>query len=177
MLEQLQDRFFQQPPLRADWQPRGRAAPGWVELLVGAAWPAPKPSLHGVPVGFDLGNESLDSRQRLPGAFTHREWRLDRNSPGLQLRSCELSATSPSPGARPGTTVRRIAVLDRSRELRWLKEHRSEFAGKWVAIEADRLVAVGDDAQEVFRAAGQAVASRPLVIQVQAPDQLPFGGW
>jgi hypothetical protein len=36
--------------------------------------------------------------------------------------------------------------------LQWLKEHREEFAGQYVALDGDRLVAHGTDADEVIAA-------------------------
>lgn len=35
--------------------------------------------------------------------------------------------------------------IDRTRELAWLAAHEEEYAGQWVLLEGDRLVAHGDD--------------------------------
>ena len=61
-------------------------------------------------------------------------------------------------------------------ESRWLSRNRREFAGHWIALEGDELLAHGLTAREVF----QAVSGRPnppLVIRLEDADELPFAGW
>jgi hypothetical protein len=38
----------------------------------------------------------------------------------------------------------------RATERMWIEQNRAAFAGQWVAVEGDRLVAAGTDAQKVF---------------------------
>jgi hypothetical protein len=64
-----------------------------------------------------------------------------------------------------------------AREMEWVQEHRAEFAGQWVALDGERLLAYGTNAREVFAAARASGVSEPLVLKVEAPDALPFGGW
>src|SRR5437867_1303249 len=66
---------------------------------------------------------------------------------------------------------------DSARERRWLAERRGEYAGQSVALDGDRLLAHGTDAREVHRAARRSGVRLPLVVRVEPPDQLPFGGW
>ena len=73
--------------------------------------------------------------------------------------------------------MRTTVPIDRSQELRWLREHRAEYASHWVALDGERLIASGTDAREVFTAARRSGVTRPLVVQVEPPDALPFGGW
>ena len=40
-----------------------------------------------------------------------------------------------------GTRVPPVALPDSTRELRWLTEHAREYAGQWVALDGDRLIA------------------------------------
>jgi len=68
-------------------------------------------------------------------------------------------------------------ILDCSREMRWLAEHREEYAGQWVALDGERLLASGANAREVYDAARRSGVELPLVVQVESPDELPFGGW
>ena|ERR1044071_4693334 len=63
------------------------------------------------------------------------------------------------------------------RELRWLREHRTEYSGQWVALDGDRLISHGSNAQEVFAAAESSGVRLPLVTRVEPQDDLPFGGW
>src|SRR6266700_2735153 len=62
------------------------------------------------------------------------------------------------------------------REMEWLRRHRREYAGRWVAITGDVLVATCNSAADVYRAiAGR--ADVPLVTQLRPVDEEPFAGW
>ena len=62
-----------------------------------------------------------------------------------------------------------VAVPDSAREFRWLTEHAREYAGQWVALDGDRLIANGKDAKEVFAAADATGIRLPLVTFVEDP--------
>lgn len=67
--------------------------------------------------------------------------------------------------------------LERERsEFRWLALNRKQYAGRWVALDGDTLLAVGHSAREVY----VAVASYkgiPLVTRVEPEDDAYFAGW
>ena len=67
--------------------------------------------------------------------------------------------------------------VDLSRELRWIDEHRSEYAGQWVAVRGDRLIGSGPDGREVYESARAAGDERPFITRVEPADELPFAGW
>src|SRR3954466_2233292 len=67
--------------------------------------------------------------------------------------------------------------LDGTSEQRWLAEHGREYAGQWVALDGDRLLAHGENARAVYAAVRDSGVSLPLVVRVNPPDQLPSGGW
>ena len=67
--------------------------------------------------------------------------------------------------------------VDLSRELRWIEEHRAEYAGQWVAVRGDRLLSSGSDGREVYKAARAAGDERPFVTRVEPAGELPFAGW
>lgn len=67
--------------------------------------------------------------------------------------------------------------IDLSRELRWIEEHRAEYAGQWVAVRGDRLLSSGTDGRQVYEAARAAGDERPFVTRVESADELPFAGW
>lgn len=67
--------------------------------------------------------------------------------------------------------------VDLSRELRWIDEHRAEYAGQWVAVRGDRLLSSGSDGREVYEAARAAGDERPFVTRVEPIGELPFAGW
>ncbi len=65
---------------------------------------------------------------------------------------------------------------DRTRERQWVKDHRQEYAGQWVALDGDRLVAASFVQQEVWDAVKVTDATRPIVHRIPSPDDLPYIG-
>jgi hypothetical protein len=61
--------------------------------------------------------------------------------------------------------------------MRWLAEHVRDYAGQWVALDGDRLIAHGPDARSVYAAANADGAYMPLVTQVEDPDAPPYIGF
>jgi hypothetical protein len=67
-----------------------------------------------------------------------------------------------------------IPEPDYEPSARWIKEHRAEYGGQWIALDKDRLIAHGNDADAVFAAARQDGAYLPLVTYLEPADALPF---
>lgn len=67
-------------------------------------------------------------------------------------------------------------MKDRTREWQWIKEHKHEYAGQWVALDGDRLIAASPIQQEVWNVVKADSAPLPLVHRIPAPDDLPFIG-
>jgi hypothetical protein len=63
------------------------------------------------------------------------------------------------------------------RETEWLRQHRHEYAGQYVALDGDKLVASGPDGRTVIRQAREAGVKAPYIACIEAADELPFGGW
>jgi hypothetical protein len=63
-----------------------------------------------------------------------------------------------------------ISVPDSASEMRWLSQHQREYAGRWVALDGDRLIAHGTDAGDVYAAAEADGAHLPLVTFIEDPD-------
>jgi predicted DNA-binding antitoxin AbrB/MazE fold protein len=61
-------------------------------------------------------------------------------------------------------------------ELEWLANESRHFAGEWVALDGNRLVAHGPKLAAVKAAALAAGVSQPFFASVPDSD-LPFGGW
>ena len=73
---------------------------------------------------------------------------------------------------------REVPARDRNREVKWIADNRSTYAGQWVAVEGDRLVAADMDARKVFIAAKGAGIQIPFVVHILPEDSLPFvSGW
>ena len=64
-----------------------------------------------------------------------------------------------------------------SPNIEWLKAHRDEVAGKYVALEDGKLIAEGKTLREVDREAKQKGASKPLLTYVAREDEELWSGW
>lgn len=65
-----------------------------------------------------------------------------------------------------------------TRSLRWLHENREKYSGQWVALDADRLVASGPTAKEVYSKAKAEGVEIPFVELVTDREPVPStGGW
>jgi len=81
------------------------------------------------------------------------------------------------PQSAQRSKVKRALQPDRSREMRWIKEHREEYAGQWVALDGDQLLSHGADARQVFADARQSVTS-PFFAHLEPENERHFiGGW
>jgi hypothetical protein len=70
-----------------------------------------------------------------------------------------------------------IPQADFSLSVKWLAEHETEYAGQWVALDGDRLIAHGQDVKEVYAAAAASAVKYPMVTQVEDPNAPPFAGF
>ena len=59
----------------------------------------------------------------------------------------------------------------RRREYQWVKKHREQYAGQYVALFGDTLVAHGVDGREVLRQARAAGFPRALMVRIEAADE------
>jgi hypothetical protein len=66
---------------------------------------------------------------------------------------------------------------DSSPSLRWLEEHRAEFAGQYVALDGDRLVAHGTDPQEIIAAVRASGLNGLFFTLIPPADAPPFAGF
>lgn len=58
----------------------------------------------------------------------------------------------------------------------WLKDHKEEYRGQWVALHNGVLIAHGIDGEEVVRTVHQAAIKLPLILFIEPADALPFAG-
>jgi hypothetical protein len=70
-----------------------------------------------------------------------------------------------------------VESIECKQELKWLSEHRHEYAGQWVALDGDRLIASGPEAREVYERARRSGIELPFVVQIEPSNELPFAGW
>jgi len=99
-----------------------------------------------------------DERTRLNQLLTQQQGEPAKAKPPLdKLVTCE-----PMP--------------DRTHEKEWVKAHRHEYAGQWVALDGDRLVAASPHRMEISAAIKTDGGKRPLIIRIPSPDDLPYIG-
>ena len=67
-----------------------------------------------------------------------------------------------------------IPEPDPQPSMQWLREHSEEYAEQWVALDGDRLIAHGTNAQEVFDAANADGAYLPLVTFIERKPEHSF---
>jgi Family of unknown function (DUF5678) len=69
-----------------------------------------------------------------------------------------------------------LPVPDPEPSRRWMEAHRFEYAGQWVALDGDRLIAAGATEAEVADAADADGAYLPLIGYIPHPDEPTFIG-
>lgn len=84
--------------------------------------------------------------------------------------------TNSAPGSRRSGRLKPMPMPDGKQELKWIAEHRREYAGQWVALDGDRLIAHRTDHSQVWAAAEADGEYLPLCIFIEEPDAPPFIG-
>ena len=86
----------------------------------------------------------------------------------------ELHQTS-----QPNGNRKKLALPfdDRHREQQWLRANAQAYRGQWVALAGDQLLASGTDGVSVYAEAQAQGVLNPLLVQVESPDDYPFGFW
>ncbi len=59
----------------------------------------------------------------------------------------------------------------------WVKEHRAEYQGKYVALDDGKLVGTGKNYPEALADAKKNGSEKPMITYIFSPDSEPFGGW
>ena len=96
-------------------------------------------------------------------------------------RRLRIALQEPSHNNSPPISSRKATpaffTKDIVRETAWLEEHRDEYAGRWVALDGDRLILSGTTAKEVHAAAKAEGVAYALIVKVTSRDALPFAGF
>lgn len=66
---------------------------------------------------------------------------------------------------------------DRSKEDEWVRQHRDEYAGQWVALDGEQLLAHGLNLKEVAETAQRCGVTDAMFVQIEASDTLPWAGF
>lgn len=69
------------------------------------------------------------------------------------------------------------SAVKRMQHMAWLKAHREEYAGQYVALDGDRLLGVGATIREAHEQARRHGIERPFLTHISSANDAPFGGW
>ncbi len=95
---------------------------------------------------------------------------------GRRVRVTIEPLEEPDPAAPSDAAQRRRWTGEA--EMRWLEEHRAQYAGQWIALDGARLLASGSTAREVYAAAHAQGVEAPFVDLVEPESGDGFwGGW
>ncbi len=83
----------------------------------------------------------------------------------------------PEPPFTPRIISANAPIKDRTKENEWLRQHRDEYAGQWVALDGDRLLGYGPEFEDVAQAAEEAGVPDALIFIVEGSQSLPFAGF
>lgn len=89
----------------------------------------------------------------------------------------EQAAGARAPGDLLSDADREAAARKRAQHLAWLKAHREEYAGRYVALDGERLVGSGATMREAHEQARQQGVEHPFLTHVSSVNDAPFGGW
>ena len=68
--------------------------------------------------------------------------------------------------------------IERYKKARkWLDENGEKYMNKWVCLEGDKLVAVGDDGRTVYRKAIEAGIKSPFIHFIEKEPEAFWSGW
>ena len=62
-------------------------------------------------------------------------------------------------------------MKDRTREMKWIEEHKHEYVGQWVALDGDQLIVASPIRAEISAAIKADGAELPLVHRITSLDE------
>ena len=81
-------------------------------------------------------------------------------------------------GLRLDPATRMVPSRDRQCEMNWIKLNRAKYAGQWVFVDGNRLIAADVDGHKAFAAAKAAGINVLFLVHVLPEEPLPFvPGW
>ena len=98
----------------------------------------------------------------------------ERNKPNEFLNH---RSTSVPEDVRVTDSIPLFDTKDAQASLRWIEQHRAEYAGQYVALDGDRLVAHSANPQEIIPIVRASGLSGLYFTLVQSPDEPPFAGF
>ena len=95
----------------------------------------------------------------------------------MQLAHLLLEKAKPSltPHSSNGDSQNKENKQDR--QLQWLKTHRDEYAGQYVALDGDQLVVTGKTIMIAREQAKKKGVLNPFLVRLTSEKDVQFGGW
>lgn len=116
--------------------------------------------------------------------FTALKDRLASLTPQEKLELAKFLSEQAEPSSKRRETKAGSSFLHpndsarkRADHMTWLKAHREEYAGKYVALDGERLVGCGSSIREANEQARREGIDRPFLVHVSSEHDAPFGGW
>lgn len=75
------------------------------------------------------------------------------------------------------TEEEETAARKRQQHMNWMKAHREEYAGQYVALDGDRLVGQGRTLAEAHTQARQNGVNDPFLVRLTSESEVLCGGW
>lgn len=94
-----------------------------------------------------------------------------------QLGRYLLEQATLDQGVHPAAVPNGETEVQRLKQLEWLKTHREEYAGQYVALDGDRLVGQGRTLAEAHQQARQNGVSDPFLMRMTSENEVLPGGW
>jgi hypothetical protein len=95
-----------------------------------------------------------------------------------QALDAELDIQKPYDQAKPTQNNNGDDDAIRKRRLEWLKSHREEYGGQYVALDRDQLLAVGPSYRVARESALAAGKPNAFITYLSKPDEIAErGGW
>ncbi len=108
------------------------------------------------------------------------EARLLSNAEKRKLRQAldaDLEMQKPHDHAQPTQSNNGDDDAIRERRLEWLKAHREEYAGQYVALAGDVLVGHGRTIREAHEQANEKGVENPFLVRLTSESEVLLAGW
>jgi hypothetical protein len=94
-----------------------------------------------------------------------------------QALDAELDMQKPHDHVQPTHSDNGDDDAMRERRLEWLKAHREEYAGQYVALAGDVLVGHGRTIREAHEQAKKKGVENPFLVRLTSESEVLFAGW